>query len=109
MEQRIRTFEAREKAYLEVEEMFQTWEALDEECLEQGMVNVEGWTRIKVEAETKDTIRAKDEAIKSRDQKMSRLEEDLARQAQDDLRRVRGERDKYAERILSLVATIDAQ
>ena len=63
----------------------------------------------------KETIRAKDEAIKSRDRKISILKEDLAhdekrrKQARDDLRQVRGERDKHAARIASLVATIDAQ
>ena len=45
--------------------------ALDEERLEQGMLNIEGWTRMEVEAVTKKTIRAKDEAIRSRDQKIS--------------------------------------
>ena len=113
LQQRLRTLEAQKKTFLEAEEMFQTRVALDEERLEQGMLNVEESTRIEVEAETKDAIRAKDEAIKSRDRKISRLKEDLAHeerrrgQTRDDLRRVRGERDKYAERIASLVATID--
>ena len=42
------------------------------------MLNVEGWTRMEVEAATKKTIRAKDEAIKSREQKISRQTKDLA-------------------------------
>ena len=41
------------------------------------MLNMEGWTRMEVEAATKKTIRAKDEAIKSRDQKISRLKRTL--------------------------------
>ena len=76
---------------------------------------MEGWTRIEMEAKTKETIWAKDEAIKSRDQKISRLKKDLAHekkhrgQARDDLRRVRGERDDHATRMATLVATIDTQ
>ena len=66
-------------------------------------------------SEKKETIWAKDEAIKSRDQKISRLKKDLAHeekrreQARDDLRRVRRERDGHATRIAALVTTIDTQ
>ena len=70
---------------------------------------------MEVEAATEKTIRAKDEAIKSRDQKISKLKEDLAHekkcraQAREDVRRVRSERDGHASRIAALVATVDAQ
>ena len=114
-QQCLRTLEAQKKTFLKTEEMFQARAVLDEERLEKGMLNVEGWTRIEVEVEMKETIRVKDEAIKSRDQKISKLKEDLAHeekqqgQSRDYCRRVRGERDKHAVRIASLVATIDAQ
>ena len=42
------------------------------------MLNVKGWTRIEMEAKAKETIQVKDEAIKSRDQRISRLKDDLA-------------------------------
>ena len=70
---------------------------------------------IEMEARTKETIWEKDEAIKSRVRKISRLIKDLAyeekrrKQARDDLRRVRGERDDHAARIVTLVATNDVQ
>ena len=107
--------EAQKKAFLEAEEAYQARAALDEDRLEQGMLNMEGWTRMEVEAATKKNIRAKDEAINSRDQKISKLKEDLAHekkcreQAQEDIRRIRGERDGQASRIAALVATVDAQ
>ena len=104
-----------EKAYLEAEEMFQTRAALDEERLEQGMLNMAGWTRHEVEAETAETIRVKDEAITSRDHKISRLMKDLAHQVKclgqvrEDFRRARDERNEHAAKIASLTATVDAQ
>ena len=57
--------------------MFHARATLNKERLVQGILNMEGWTRIEVEAKTKETIRAKDKAIKSRDQKISRLKKDL--------------------------------
>ena len=70
---------------------------------------------MEVEAATKKTIRAKDEAIKSRDQKIARLKEDLAHekkrreQTRDDIQRIRKERDGQASMIAAQSATIDAQ
>ena len=102
LQQRLRSLDAHRKAFLEAEEAFQARAALDEERLEQGMLNVERWNRIEMEAKAKETIRAKDEVIKSKDQKISRLKKDLAHeekhrgQARDDLWRVRGERDDHA-------------
>ena len=68
--------------------------ALDEERLEQGMLNVEGWTRMEVEVATEKTIREKNEVILSRDHKISRLKEDLAHekkhreQTREDIQRI---------------------
>ena len=56
LQQRIRTLEAQKKTFLEAEELLQARAALNEKCLEQGMLNVEGWTRIEVEAATEKTI-----------------------------------------------------
>ena len=70
---------------------------------------------MEVEAATEKTIRAKDEAIQSRDQKISRLKEDLAyekkrqEQAREDVRRIRSERDGHASRIAALAAIVDGQ
>ena len=77
MQQLLRVLEAQKRIFLEAEEAFQARAALDEERLEQGMLNMEGWTRMEVEAATKKTIWEKDEAINSRDQKISRLKKDL--------------------------------
>ena len=66
-------------------------------------------------AETKETIRANDEAITTRDQKISRLKEDLAHekkcreQTREDIRRIRSKRDGQASRIVAPLATIDTQ
>ena len=59
LQQRLCALEAQKRTFLGAEEAYQARAALDEECLEQGMLNVEGWTRMEVEAATKKTIRAK--------------------------------------------------
>ena len=64
LQERLQELEAQKKAFLEAEEAYQARAALDDERLEQGMLNVEGWTRIEMEAKAEETIRAKDEAIK---------------------------------------------
>ena len=57
----------------------------------------------------------KDEAIASRDRKISRLKKDLAHevkrrgQVREDFRRARDERNEHAAKIASLTATVDAQ
>ena len=102
LQQHLCALEAQKKAFLEAEEAYQVRADLDEDRLEQGMLNVEGWTRMEVEAAMKKTIRAKDEAIRSRDQKISRLKEDLAHekkcqeQTREDIRKIRSERDGQA-------------
>ena len=56
LQQRLRALEAQKRTFLEGEEAFQAREALDEEYLGQGMLNMEGWTRMEVEAAIKKTI-----------------------------------------------------
>ena len=95
LQDRLRELEAQKKAFLEAEEAYQARAALDEDRLEQGMLNVEGWTRKEVEAMTEKAIREKDEVIRSKDHKISRPKEDLSHekkrreQTRVDIQRIR--------------------
>ena len=109
LQQCLRALEAQERTFLEAKEAYQARAAHDEDRLEQGMLNMEGWTRIEVRAETKETIQAKDDAIASRDREISWLKKDLAHEekrrgkTRDDLRRVQIGRASCRERVYVLV------